>query len=152
MIMITLCEINEDNFDAIVKMEVAPEQKRFLASNAHSLAQCWLYREAGDVFPRAIHADGEPVGFLLFDADFEERFLSIWRVMIDCRHQGKGYGTEALRIALAEAAQCGRFDYATLDCSEDNPAAHVYTKLGFRPTGEINRGSVEYRLDFPSHA
>lgn len=151
--MITLREINEDNFDFIVKMEVAPEQKRFLASNAYSLAQCWLYRDAGDVFPRAIYSDDEPVGFILFDADFEERSVCIWRIMIAAAHQGKGYGTEALRIALAQAEQCGRFDYAELDCESGNPAAeHVYRKLGFLPTGNINHGSHEYRLYFPRRA
>lgn len=151
--MVTLRKIDEDNFDAVVRLEVAPEQKRYLASNAYSLAQCWLYREAEDTFPCAICADDVPVGFLLIDADFEERSVCIWRIMIDRMHQGKGYGTEALRIALDMARESGRFDYAELDCEADNQAAErVYRRLGFVPTGNVNHGSNEYRLDFPPNA
>ena len=46
--MINFRKITEDNFDAIIKMK-RPEGENFVASNAFSLAQAWLYRDDGDV-------------------------------------------------------------------------------------------------------
>ena len=54
--MINFRKITEDNFDAIIKMK-RPDGENFVASNAHSLAQAWLYRDDGDVFPFAIYND-----------------------------------------------------------------------------------------------
>ena len=44
--MIHFEAITEDNFDAIVQMKRPPEEN-FVASNAYSLAQAWLYRDKG---------------------------------------------------------------------------------------------------------
>lgn len=54
--MISLRAITEDNFDAVIRMK-RPDGEGFVASNAYSLAQCWLYRHDGDVFPCAIYAE-----------------------------------------------------------------------------------------------
>ena len=77
--MITFRPITEDNFDAIIAMR-RPEEENFVASNAESLAQCWLYRDNNDVFPFAIYADEEPVGFLLLEEDMDENTL----ILSDC--------------------------------------------------------------------
>ncbi|BCK44867.1 hypothetical protein DAT300_04060 [Streptococcus suis] len=50
-------------------MTVAEEDKGFVAPNVSSLADAWLYRENGDVFPYAIWADEQVVGFALIDID-----------------------------------------------------------------------------------
>ena len=49
------------------------EGERYVASNAYSLAQAWLYRGAGDVYPFAIYHDEAPVGFMMLDEALEER-------------------------------------------------------------------------------
>ena len=66
--MINFRAITEDNFDTIIRMK-RPDNEHFLASNAYSLAQAWLYRDAGDVFPFAIYNGDEPVGFMLLGCD-----------------------------------------------------------------------------------
>lgn len=43
-----------------------------MASNAYSLAEAWLYKDAGDVYPFAIYNDDTPVGFMMLDEDQEE--------------------------------------------------------------------------------
>lgn len=75
--MIHFREITEENFDAIIKMK-RPEQEGYVASNAYSLAQAWLYRDANDVYPFAIYNDDEPVGFMLLDKDlwFRQMFMA----------------------------------------------------------------------------
>lgn len=141
-------EIDEDNFDAVISMK-RPEGEGYVASNEKSLAQAWLYRGAGDVFPFAIYWGGAPVGFAMLDADFEERFLVIWRIMFPEEHARRGYGTEAVRKIVALARESGKFDYVLLTCHPNNAVArHVYEKVGFAPTGEISNGEVEMRFDF----
>ncbi len=87
--MLNFKSITEENFNAIINMK-RPEDEHFVASNAYSLAQAWLYREANDVYPFAIYNDERPVGFMMLDEDLDERYLVIWRIMFPVEHQNKG--------------------------------------------------------------
>lgn len=142
--MVTLRAITEDNFDAIIAMK-RPEGEDFVAPNSVSLAQCWLYRNNGDVFPCAIYAEETPVGFLLLEED--ERTLMIWRIMLPEEHTGHGYGRAAVEEVIRRAKDGGKYDRLQLDCAPENHRARrLYERLGFRPTGAINHGSVEMAL------
>lgn len=145
--MISFRKITEDNFAAIVQMK-RPDNEKFVASNVYSLAQAWLYREAGDVYPFAIYHEETPVGFMMLDEDTEERCLVIWRIMFPEEHQGKGYGTQAIKQIIQMAKDSGKYDFIILDYVPENTVAkHVYEKLGFLPTGEIvNNGEIEMKL------
>lgn len=145
--MISFRKIAEDNFEAILSMK-RPEGEGFVASNAVSLAQAWLYREDGDVFPAAIYEEETPVGFLLLEEDMEEKQLILWRIMFPVEHTGKGYGTQAVELLIRLAKESGRYDNLCLDCDPKNVVArHVYEKLGFQPTGVISHGgSIEMLL------
>ena len=145
--MICFRAITEENFGAIVRMK-RPEGEGYVAANAYSLAQAWLYRDNGDVYPFAIYAGDEPVGFMMLDEDLDERCLYLWRIMFPPEHQGKGYGTEAIRQIIELARASGKYDSMVLDYVPGNTIAeHVYTRLGFRPTGEISNGEVVMKLD-----
>ena len=142
--MVTLRAITEDNFDAIIAMK-RPEGEDFVAPNSVSLAQCWLYRNNGDVFPCAIYAEETPVGFLLLEED--ERTLVIWRIMLPEEHTGHGYGRAAVEEVIRRAKASGKYACLQLDCAPENHRARrLYEGLGFRPTGAINHGSVEMAL------
>lgn len=145
--MISFRKITEDNFAAIVQMK-RPENEKFVASNAYSLAQAWLYRDADDVYPFAIYHEEMPVGFMMLDEDLEERCLVIWRIMFPEEHQCKGYGTLAIKQIVQMAKDSGKYDFIILDYVPENEIAkHVYEKLGFLPTGEIiNNGEIEMKL------
>lgn len=67
--MITLKPVDEISYQAVLDLTVAEEDKGFVAPNVRSLADAWLYRENGDVFPYAIWADKQVVGFALIDID-----------------------------------------------------------------------------------
>ena len=145
--MISFRKITEDNFAAIIQMK-RPDGEKFVASNAYSLAQAWLYRDAGDVYPFAIYNEETPVGFMMLDEDTEERCLVIWRIMFPEEHQRKGYGTRAIQQIIQLAKDSGKYDFIILDYVPGNEIAkHVYDKLGFLPTGEIvNNGEIEMKL------
>jgi len=145
--MIHFRKITEDNFDAIIKMK-RPDNEGYVASNAYSLAQAWLYRDANDVYPFAIYNDEEPVGFMMLDEDPEERCLVIWRIMFPVENQNKGYGSEAVRKIVRMAKESGKYDSMILEHAPGNKIAeHVYEKAGFRHTGEISNGELVMRLD-----
>lgn len=145
--MINFRKITEENFDAIIKMK-RPEGENFVASNAFSLAQAWLYRDDGDVFPFAIYNDDAVVGFMLLEEDMEEKRLDLWRIMLPPENEGKGYGTAAVKLLIQYAKDSGRYKSIGLLCGPKNcNARHIYDKLGFQPTGEICYGDVEMRLE-----
>ena len=144
--MINFRKITEENFDAIIKMK-RPEGENFVASNAFSLAQAWLYRDDGDVFPFAIYDDDTVVGFMLLEEDMEDERLDLWRIMLPPENEGKGYGTAAVKLLIQYAKDSGRYKSIGLLCGPKNcNARHISDKLGFQPTGEICYGDVEMRL------
>ena len=145
--MINFRAITEENFGVIIRMK-RPEHEGFVASNAYSLAQAWLYRDNNDVYPFAIYNDEEPVGFMMLDEDLDDRCLVIWRIMFPEEHQNKGYGTEAIRKIVELARESGKYDYMILDYAPGNTIAeHVYTKIGFQPTGEVSNNEIVMRMD-----
>lgn len=146
--MIEFKPITEENFFAIVNMR-RPEEERFVASNERSLAQAWLWRENGDVFPFAIYAGGQPVGFMMLEEDAEERTLILWRIMFPEENTNQGYGGQAVQKVIDLARASGKYDKMVLDYVPGNErAAHLYEKLGFRPTGEISNGEIVMELKF----
>ena len=145
--MINFRAITEANFDTIIRMK-RPDGEHFVANNAYSLAQAWLYRDAGDVYPFAIYDDETPVGFMMLDEDLDEKCVIIWRIMFPVENQNKGYGTAAIREIIRLAKESGKYDFVLIDYAPDNKIAeHVYTKLGFKHTGVFEHGEYELRLD-----
>ena len=145
--MINFRAITEDNFQTIIHMK-RPEGEHFVSSNAYSLAQAWLYRDAGDVYPFAIYHGDEPVGFMMLDEDLEEECLIIWRIMFPVENQGRGYGSAAIGEIIRLARESGKYTHLLIDYAPENHIAeHVYKKLGFRPTGKFEHGEYELRLD-----
>lgn len=143
--MIRFCAITEENFDAILAMK-RPESERFVAPNSVSLAQAWLYRDNGGVFPFAVYNDGAPIGFMMLEEDAEEQELILWRLMFPPEHCGKGYGTEAVCKLISLARESGKYTHMIVDYTEGNEVARrVYEKAGFRCTGERRNGN-EYAM------
>ena len=144
--MVNFRTITEDNFDAVINMK-RPEGEGFVAFNAVSLAQAWLYRDNGDVFPFAIYDDDTLVGFMLVEEDMDEKRLDLRRFMLSPQQEGRGLGTAAVELLIRYARDSRRYSCLQLLCAPENAAArHIYDKLGFRPTGEICFGDVEMGL------
>lgn len=150
--MVTLQRVTEDNFQAVLDLSVSDDQKSYVATNAKSLAQAWLYGEGTEPF--AIYADDTPVGFFLagIDLDDAEPFYSVWRLMIDQRHQGKGYGKAALGLAIQYLKDRGA-QTIHLGCHPQNiTAQRMYEKAGFKLTGKVEHGENEMKLELPQEA
>lgn len=139
--MIRLEPITKKNFGTVVDMKLPPEQTRFVAPNIVSMAQAWLYYDTAR--PMAIMEGDEIVGFLMLSWDADERAMYIWRFMIAYEQQRKGYGRQALEVALQMARDDGGIDVVYLDYVPGNDAARsLYYSAGFRENGEVDDGEI----------
>ncbi len=140
---VSLEPLTAETCRAVMKLAVAPSQTGFVASNAVSIAQAHFSEVA---WFRGIYAEGVPVGFVMLALN-DEPYL--WRLMIDARHQGRGYGRQAMRqiIAFARQRPGAAGMWLSFVPGEGNPSP-FYRSLGFVETGEIDEGERVMRLAF----
>ena len=142
--MLRLTEINEENLSRAVKLTVGEDQKGYLDSVAGILARGYAYR-ASRARVIGIEKDGELIGLALVkDLDEEPACYDLQQFMIDRRHQGKGFGSEALRLILAELAAERKYGCVEVCVKKDDAAAlRVYEKAGFTDTGYIDEDAPD---------
>ena len=142
--MIKLVEITEENQFAVRRLTLDEEQKTYLDSPLGILARGYVYR---DCRPRVygIDRDGKLVGVAFVkDLDEEPACYDLQQLMIDLPEQGKGYGTEALRLILAELGRECKYDCVEVCVKrEDAPALRVYEKVGFVDTGYVDEDAPD---------
>jgi diamine N-acetyltransferase len=147
---VSLREITAGTVRQITKLSVAPEQQRFVASNAVSLAEALFNEEA---WYRAIYVDDAPAGFvMLYDESLrssppDSLQIGLWRFMIDCGFQGRGIGSAALEQVIAHVQSKGLFESLLVSyipgpgCSE-----RFYLRAGFRHTGKMDGDEIVLEL------
>ena len=136
---ISLREITRENLRDILKLKVAPEQERFVASNAVSIAQAYFDRDVA--WFRAIYANDTPVGFVMLHDEPAERKYYLWRFMVDHRYQKLGHGTRALTQVIDYVRQRpGAHELLTSVVPGEGSPGSFYEKLGFAYTGEMDEG------------
>lgn len=139
---VTLQAVTEDNFEVLMDMELPPEQARYVASNAYSIAQAHYYP---DWRPRAIYCDGTPAGFALYDVqgNDEPGHYAIYRLMVDYSRQHGGIGRSAMELLLAEIRACSDARRITICYKPDNAMARgFYASLGFVETAIDDAGEM----------
>ena len=70
-------------------------------------------------------------------------------MMIDEKYQNNGYGTRALELCIEyiKSKPFGKLNHIILTCNiENNNAIHVYKKLGFKDTGNIDGDEMSMKL------
>ena len=148
--MLKLKKINRNNIAEILKLEVLDNQKSFVATNNSSIIEAYIaITENNDVFTFGIYKDDTPVGFLMigYDVNSDDEDApkiakgnyNIWRLMIDKKFQGKGFGKKAMDLALefVKTFPCGTAKYCWLSYESDNDIARqLYQSVGFVETDE----------------
>jgi RimJ/RimL family protein N-acetyltransferase len=80
------------------------------------------------------------------DLDEEPACYDLQQFMIDRRYQGRGCGTEALRLLLAALEQERKYDRVEVCVKKDAAAAlRVYEKAGFVDTGYVDEAAPDCR-------
>jgi diamine N-acetyltransferase len=142
---ITFRPVTRENFAAVIKLAVTPEQAEFVAPNLYSLAEAYVESKWT---PLAIHAGDQLVGFAMFGRDDETGRWWIMRYMIDADYQGRGYGTAALPGLIDLIVECHGCSELFLGYEPSNEVARrLYARMGFAPTGEMTGGEIVARLD-----
>lgn len=141
---ITLLPADAVDADAIRQLDVHQDQMDFIASNAESLDEL---AERAECVGLAIVAEGAPVGFAMYALDPDDGNHWIYRLMIDARHQGKGYGAAALAALIAHMAKIPECGDIYLGVYPQNTRAHaLYHRFGFRETGMMLGNEKVMRL------
>ena len=140
----SLREVTGETVGAVCALEVRPDQRGFVASNALSIAEAHF--EPHGWF-RAIYADETPVGFLMVYEDAEAGEFHLWRFMVDAEHQGKGYARGALDLLVDELRSRGVPHLMLSYVDGELGPAGFYRKYGFAETGEVDHGEIVMRLD-----
>lgn len=129
---ISLTQITQQNYEAICELEVTEEQEDYVASNTWSLVEA-AYNPG--YFTRAIIADEEVVGFLMWVQESKGK-VSIWRFMVDKKHQQKSIGRAALGLALHEIKQIEELKEIEICYNPNNVVAKgFYSSFGFIEVG-----------------
>jgi RimJ/RimL family protein N-acetyltransferase len=141
----------------VLALRTHKTQEAFVAPIAVSLAQVAVppYEEgfdgnAGDPrtvpWPRIVHADGEPVGFVMCEAPTEadpEPYL--WRLLIDRLHQRRGIGKRVIELVFDQARAWGASSITVSWVPGVGSPEPLYRAFGFEPTGEIDDGEIVAR-------
>jgi diamine N-acetyltransferase len=140
---IQLRDVTAENRQAVASLELSPEQRDLVASNAESLDEA---RSDPDARPRVVYAGERVVGFLMYDAgqpDDDPREAVIYRFMIDRGSQGEGYGRAALAKALDEIRAIPKVSKVFISYMPDNPVAKpFYASFGFVEVGTDEDGEM----------
>jgi diamine N-acetyltransferase len=145
---IRLEDVTARNWRAVARLKLASEQEGLVASNLYSIAQS---KFDPDARPRAVYAGKDLVGFLMYDVgetDDKMREASIYRFMIDRKHQGKGYGRAALARALEEIRAVPGIKKVSIGYMPENPVARpFYASFGFVEVGKDEDGEIIAELN-----
>ena len=137
--MLRLVEIDRYNYLSVLDLSVSAEQRDFVATNQYSLAQAYVQPEC---VPLALYAE--------YSLDADDHQYWIYRLMIDQRYQGVGYGREAMELLINRIRGLSDEEHACIFISfepENSTAKALYESLGFVPDGRVLYGEVVYVLN-----
>lgn len=138
----SLREVDADNLKAVTAVQVADDQRRFVADVVQSLAEAYVQPDVA--WPRAIVDGDEVVGFVMggFDPGPLEwwpdgSLNAVWRLNVAAEHQGRGVGRFAVEQLADEARRrgCDRLTVFFLD--EEGGPGPFYERLGFVRDGQV---------------
>lgn len=153
---VSLQEITSDNRRAVEELRVAAGQETFVDGVVLSLAEAARTPQARP-WLRAVYAGQEPVGFVMLGDDVPPgnpvipwRYY-LWRMLIDARYQGRGYGRAALDLVVGYLrTRPGADALITSVVPGAGSPKGFYLRYGFESTGEMFDHEEVLRLPLPA--
>lgn len=142
---------------AALALQRGPGQDHFVSSVEQSFADALEHPEACARY-WGVYDGEEIVGFTMISDNIPRETLDadptlagpyfLWRLLIDERHQRRGYGTATLDavVAYVRSRPGGDALITSAGQGEGSPQP-FYERYGFVPTGEIMDDEVVLRLD-----
>ncbi|MFD0036040.1 GNAT family N-acetyltransferase [Streptomyces anulatus] len=137
---VTLHEVDADNWRAVADSAPRDDQRAWVPALA---ARYLVLSSREDTWTSlAVRTGDEVAGHIMWARD-EDGSHWIGGMLIDAAHQGTGIGRAAVRtlaswLSTREHGTAVRLSYDPAN----EAAAHLYTSLGFRPTGVEEDGEV----------
>ena len=138
--MIALRPIDDSNREAVLALRVSPEQLEFVSNVEASLREAEEEPD-GRAIRWALYDGDTPVGFVMVSDEvggpgYIAQYL--WKLLIDERHQRRGYGTAALDLVAEyfRARPGVEVMWTSAGQGEGSPIP-FYEHYGFERTGEI---------------
>lgn len=132
--IVTLKQIDRDNWEEAINLSVKEEQKSFMASNLYSIAEVQFMNNFQTM---GVYDSEEMIGFTMFGIDPDDGNYWIYRLMIDEKFQGNGLGTEAVRkvIEFIKSINVTKIPCIMIGYNPGNKGAQAtYKKAGFVET------------------
>ncbi len=152
--------VTDEDRAAVLGLRIRPGQDRFVASVAESLQDAiddaracprmWSIHDAGsmgEVVGFVMISDGIPRERLATDADLIGPYY-LWRLLIDERFQGRGYGTATLDAIVAYVRTRPDADILWVSAGQGEGSPQpFYERYGFVATGDWMDDEAILRLD-----
>ncbi|MGL6106086.1 GNAT family N-acetyltransferase [Romboutsia sp.] len=142
-----LKKIDESNFIECFNLKLGEGQDKFVSHPIRSLAQAYVYNN--QCTPFAIYKENIMVGYVMVIYDYDDETYNIWHMMIDEKYQNNGYGTRALELCIEyiKSKPFGKSNDIILTCNIENyNAIHIYKKIGFKETGDVDDDEIIMKL------
>ena len=160
--MIELKAINHSNWINVIELEITDEQRQYINPNIFSLAEAYVHSDLNKedaqeyyrCIPFSIYNGDELIGFAMITyekkCDFDDKpGYEIYRLMIDKKYQGKGYGKETIGLLqnYIKTFPYGKAESVYAEWHPDNKASEkIFIESGFVPVGTDEDGAVIARL------
>jgi diamine N-acetyltransferase len=151
--------VTEDDEEAVMGLRRGPGQERYLGrmishfedaiADAKGCPRMWSVHDAdaGELVGFVMISDGIPQEVLDADDDIVGPYF-LWRLLIDQRFQGRGYGAATIDAVVAYVRGRPRADVLLTSCkSGEGSPQPFYLHYGFELTGEQKWGEDLLRLD-----
>ena len=147
--VVSLEPITAANRDALQVLRVSPAQRQFVSDVSESLRQAAEHPGARAI-PWGVYAQDTPVGFAMIADEVDgPPYIAhyLWKLLIDERHQRKGYGTATLDLIVQYFRRRPGVEviWTSAGQGEGSPIP-FYEGYGFERTGELEEGEVKLRL------
>lgn len=141
---VSLRDVTAENWRECVALEPTDDQRPFLPSNAHSLAQA-CYEEG--LVPLAVYSKSlkTMVGFAMYAALGEGQLHAIVRMMVDQQYAGEGYDLALLKALVSRLSDVSESIFASY-APENTTVAALYAELGFVDEGMRSGAEIVVRL------
>jgi diamine N-acetyltransferase len=151
--------VTEDDDEAVMGLRRGPGQERYLGrmishfedaiSDAKACPRMWSVHDAetAQLVGFVMISDGIPAEVLAADDDIVGPYY-LWRLLIDHRFQGRGYGAATIDAVVEYVRTRPNADALLTSCKagEGSPQP-FYLHYGFEKTGEVKWGEDLLRLD-----
>ena len=148
--------VTEDDVEAVMGLRRGPGQERYLGSmishfedavaDARACPRMWSVHDGQALVGFVMISDNVPAETLAADEDIVGPYF-LWRLLIDHRHQGRGYGRATVDAVLGYLRSRPGADILWTSCTagEGSPQP-FYVHYGFVKTGEVKKGEDLLRL------